>query len=59
MANSTTAGRKPMKILVADHEGAMRGLIKRFLDDSKFDVVEAADGAEALVGSPTPAPSIC
>jgi two-component system cell cycle sensor histidine kinase/response regulator CckA len=50
--NTTTAGRKPMKILVADDEGAMRGLIKRFLDDPKFDVVEAANGAEALMAVP-------
>ena len=50
--NTTTAGKKPMKILVADDESAMRGLIKRFLDDPKFEVVEAANGAEALAAVP-------
>jgi two-component system cell cycle sensor histidine kinase/response regulator CckA len=53
MPNKTaTVGKKPLKILVADDESAMRGLIKRFLADPKFDVVEAANGAEALAAVP-------
>jgi two-component system cell cycle sensor histidine kinase/response regulator CckA len=46
-----TAG-KPLKLLVADDEIALRELIKRFLDDPKFDVVDAASGPEAIAAVP-------
>lgn len=36
------------KILVVDDESRMRKLVKDFLINSNFDVVEAADGSEAL-----------
>lgn len=37
-----------LKILVVDDESRMRKLVKDFLVKREFDVVEAADGAEAL-----------
>lgn len=37
-----------MKILVVDDETRMRKLVKDFLIKDKFDVIEAADGEEAL-----------
>jgi len=41
-----------LKLLVADDETPLRELIKRFLDDTRFDVVEAASGPEALAAVP-------
>src|SRR4051812_16148736 len=49
--NSST-GTNALKILIADDESAMRTLIRRFLSDAKFDLVEAANGAEALEAIP-------
>ena len=37
-----------LKILVVDDESRMRKLVKDFLTKSNYEVVEAADGAEAL-----------
>ncbi len=37
-----------LKILVADDESRMRKLVKDFLAKSNYDVLEAADGQEAL-----------
>ncbi len=39
---------KKMKILVVDDESRMRKLVKDFLTRSNYDVVEAADGEEAI-----------
>lgn len=36
------------KILVVDDESRMRKLVKDFLVKQNFDVIEAADGSEAL-----------
>ena len=36
-----------MKVLLADDEPGVRGIIKRFLDP-RFEIVEAANGNEAL-----------
>ena len=38
-----------LKILVVDDEARMRKLVKDFLIKSKFDVLEAGDGEEAVV----------
>jgi CheY-like chemotaxis protein len=46
------AADKPVKLFVADDEIALRELIKRVLDDPRFDVVEAASGPEALAVVP-------
>ena len=37
-----------MLALVVDDSRAMRAMIRRYLDDLGFDVVEAADGQEGL-----------
>ena len=37
-----------LKILVVDDEARMRKLVKDFLIKSKFDVLEAGDGEEAV-----------
>ena len=37
-----------LKILVVDDESRMRKLVKDFLDEKDFDVLEAGDGEEAL-----------
>ncbi len=39
---------KKMKILVVDDESRMRKLVKDFLTRSNYDVIEAADGEEAI-----------
>jgi CheY-like chemotaxis protein len=36
------------RILIADDDGALRGLIRRTLEGAGHSVVEAGDGAEAL-----------
>ena len=36
-----------MKVLLADDEPGVRGVVKRFLDP-RFEIVEAANGSEAL-----------
>ena len=47
-----SAVKRPLKCLVADDETPLRELIRRFLDDPRFEVVEAASGAEALAAVP-------
>ena len=39
---------KKMRILVVDDESRMRKLVKDFLTRSNYDVIEAADGEEAI-----------
>lgn len=41
-------GREKLKVLVVDDESRMRKLVKDFLIKQDYDVLEAADGAEAL-----------
>jgi two-component system, cell cycle sensor histidine kinase and response regulator CckA len=48
----TSAVKNPLKLLVADDEPSLRDLVKRFLDDPRFDVVEAGSGPEALAVVP-------
>lgn len=38
----------PLRVLVADDEASMRTLVKRFLEPSRFELLEAASGVEAL-----------
>jgi two-component system cell cycle sensor histidine kinase/response regulator CckA len=42
-----------LKVLLADDEPGLRELVKRFLD-SRFDIVEASNGKEALALVPDP-----
>jgi len=42
----------PLKVLIADDEAAIREIVKRFLDDSKFTFIEAANGKEAIAAVP-------
>ena len=42
------------RILVADDDAAIRGVLREFLEDEGYDVTEAADGADvqaALAGT--------
>jgi len=41
-----------MKVLIADDEQGMRELVKRFLNHSRFTIIEAANGADALAAVP-------
>jgi len=41
-----------LNVLIADDEAAMRELVRRFLDDARFKVIEAADGKQALAAVP-------
>lgn len=41
-----------MKVLLADDEPGLRKLVKRYLDNPRFDVIEAANGADALAAVP-------
>jgi two-component system cell cycle sensor histidine kinase/response regulator CckA len=38
----------PLKVLVADDEAAMRTLVKRCLNHSRFNVIEAENGRQAI-----------
>ena len=40
---------KQQKVLVADDEAQIRNILSIYLKKAGFEVVEAADGAEALV----------
>ena len=42
-----------LKVLLADDEAGLRELVKRFLD-SRFEVIEASNGEEALALVPDP-----
>jgi len=39
-----------LKILVVDDESRMRKLVRDFLEKQNFDVLEAGDGAHAVIG---------
>jgi two-component system, cell cycle sensor histidine kinase and response regulator CckA len=41
-----------LKVLLADDEPGLRKLVKRCLDDARFDVIEAASGMDALAAVP-------
>ena len=41
-----------MKVLIADDEQGMRELVKRFLNHSRFTIIEAANGPDALAAVP-------
>src|SRR5262245_30149491 len=42
----------PLQVLIADDEPGMRELVRRFLDGSRFNMVEAANGREAMAAVP-------
>ncbi|MAG56786.1 MAG: hypothetical protein CMJ83_10885 [Planctomycetes bacterium] len=46
-AESTSVGAKPV-VLVADDEAVVRNVVQRLLEGAGFEVVTAADGADAL-----------
>jgi DNA-binding response OmpR family regulator len=37
-----------MKLLIADDEASIRGLVRVTLEENSFEIIEAADGDEAL-----------
>lgn len=45
-------GNGVLKVLIADDEPGMRELVKRFLADARFEIMEAASGMEALAAAP-------
>ena len=47
------------KILVADDEAEIRGLIKLYLENEDYEVLEAGDGLEALEIFKTKSPDMC
>lgn len=42
------AGRERRKLLIADDEPSLRMLVRTTLEDPRYDIIEAADGVEAL-----------
>lgn len=46
------AASATLKLLIADDEPGMRELVKRFLNHSRFNIVEAASGKDALAAVP-------
>ena len=47
------------KVLIADDEAEIRSLLKLYLENEGFTVVEANDGAEALIKIKETSPDIC
>ena len=47
MSNSNSTG-SPLRILVADDEDRIRKLVGDFLYRKGYEIIEAADGGEAL-----------
>jgi len=45
---SSHEARGPLKVLIADDEPAIREIVRRFLDPSRFTIVEAANGKDAI-----------
>ncbi len=45
---SSTQTEHKKKILVADDEGIIRGIVKELLTPAGYDILEASDGEEAL-----------
>ena len=50
--NSKESVKPRMKVLIADDERAMREVVKRFLAESPFDIIEAASGKDAIAAVP-------
>jgi CheY-like chemotaxis protein len=46
--DSSTKQPEPVTILVVDDEGDIRSLLKRFLGESGYDVLESSNGRDAL-----------
>jgi DNA-binding response OmpR family regulator len=47
-----------MKLLIADDEASIRGLVRVTLEGSEFEILEAADGEEALQVARTELPKL-
>jgi CheY-like chemotaxis protein len=47
-----------MKLLIADDEASIRGLVRVTLEGSSFEILEAADGEEALQVARTEHPKL-
>ena len=41
-----------LNVMIADDEAAMRELVRRFLSDKRFNLIEAANGKDALAAVP-------
>src|SRR3954471_22524875 len=54
----TGSSRARKRILIADDDGAIRGLLKEFLGNEGFDTVEAGSGKEVLQAASTAEPDL-
>ena len=49
---SSREAEPPLRVLIADDEAAIREVVRRFLDHSRFTIVEAANGKDAMAAVP-------
>jgi two-component system cell cycle sensor histidine kinase/response regulator CckA len=52
MPGKVDHAKSQFKVLIADDEPGMRELVRRFLGPSRFEIIEAASGKEALAAAP-------